>query len=635
MLVNMPWGRTHSPSMGLGILKSVLAERDVDCDVAYLNLAWYKLVEERLSSRASLTSPIELFEIGTTSELYGEWIFSQSYFEHTHSEFVQQAGKLKPARNATGAHVWEDYKSLRHLVPEFIDWAAGAVDWSQYRIVGFTTMFSQLMASMCLARRLKADHPDLRIVMGGARCEGKMGVEVLRQFSALDAVFTGKAEESFPAYVEATFRGALRVPIPGIAFRADGGELRDLEDTSSLDLNTQPTPDFHDYFDQYECLELPKYHPKYVLIEASRGCYWGVKRHCVFCGLLGPRPSYNSKKPERLEEEIRELASRHHQARFMFADLIMNFRHFRQTLRCLSDSLIGFSYFCEIKPDLSAEQVFELRRTGCRQVQPGIESFSTAVLSYINKGASGISNVAALKYFREAGIIPHWNLIYGFPSECPDDYRLMVDVLRSITHLTPPKSVGRMGVVRSSPSHIHAEKLGFEALRPHSQYEYLFPFDRSALTNLCFTFEFDFADGRSPSTYTAELRRFTSEWRSQRDAGLLVYKKLDDGTGMIRDSRYNRVIEDLLLDKLQSAIYNACYTPAPLGMLVSTLRAEGFQATSDQVLAELAKLTRYRVLLSLDGLFLSLALTNGELIPWDKIAGLVPIGLTQPMNASA
>lgn len=75
MLVNMPWGRTHSPSMGLGILKSVLAERDVDCDVAYLNLAWYKLVEERLSSRASLTSPIELFEIGTTSELYGEWIF--------------------------------------------------------------------------------------------------------------------------------------------------------------------------------------------------------------------------------------------------------------------------------------------------------------------------------------------------------------------------------------------------------------------------------------------------------------------------------------------------------------------------------------------------------------------------------
>ena len=37
-----------------------------------------------------------------------------------------------------------------------------------------------------------------------------------------------------------------------------------------------------------------------LLAESSRGCWWGEKFHCTFCGLNGAGMKYRSKSPERV-----------------------------------------------------------------------------------------------------------------------------------------------------------------------------------------------------------------------------------------------------------------------------------------------------------------------------------------------
>ncbi len=42
----------------------------------------------------------------------------------------------------------------------------------------------------------------------------------------------------------------------------------------------------------------------FVPYETSRGCWWGQKKHCTFCGLNPLGMNYRAKSPERAVEII-------------------------------------------------------------------------------------------------------------------------------------------------------------------------------------------------------------------------------------------------------------------------------------------------------------------------------------------
>ena len=71
--------------------------------------------------------------------------------------------------------------------------------------------------------------------------------------------------------------------------------------------------------------------------------------------------------------------------------------------------------FYEVKANLKKAQVRLLRDAGVRVIQPGIESFSSNVLARMRKGVKGLQNIQLLKWCKEFGITPHWNLLWGFP----------------------------------------------------------------------------------------------------------------------------------------------------------------------------------------------------------------------------
>ena len=80
------------------------------------------------------------------------------------------------------------------MVPEFLQWALTAGDWSQYDVIGFSSTFNQNLASLTLAKLIKEKHPSIKIIFGGANFESEMGLEYFRVFPWIDYVVPGEAE---------------------------------------------------------------------------------------------------------------------------------------------------------------------------------------------------------------------------------------------------------------------------------------------------------------------------------------------------------------------------------------------------------------------------------------------------------
>ncbi|MCD2506106.1 hypothetical protein LRN57_14440, partial [Staphylococcus aureus] len=87
-------------------------------------------------------------------------------------------------------------------------------------------------------------------------------------------------------------------------------------------------PNFDDYFEQLQASPLHGYVIPGLLIETSRGCWWGAKHHCTFCGLNGSGMAFRAKSQARVQQEVSQLAARYRLKRFMAVDNILDNKYF-------------------------------------------------------------------------------------------------------------------------------------------------------------------------------------------------------------------------------------------------------------------------------------------------------------------
>ena len=136
----------------------------------------------------------------------GEWIFAPELFgadqidDHNYMADVLRRGSPVYARKKLLTMplfkmCWQ--YADKHLL--FMSNCLTEVQRHQPRIVGFTTVFQQNVASLALAKRIKAILPEVFIVFGGTNCEGVMGAEMVRQFPFVDAVVSGEGDRVFGA----------------------------------------------------------------------------------------------------------------------------------------------------------------------------------------------------------------------------------------------------------------------------------------------------------------------------------------------------------------------------------------------------------------------------------------------------
>ena len=463
------------------------------------------------------------------------------------------------------------------------------------------------MPSLALARRVKEAFPRVQIAFGGANCEGVMGVQLQRSFPFIDYVFSGEADIAFPRLIERLREGQDVHDIAGLISRRDGNTgFSDLHPERVRDLDTLPHPDYDDYFEQEgQFLSAPG--PGYVLMESSRGCWWGEKFHCTFCGLNGSSMQYRSKTARRALDEIFALTERYHTRRVEMVDNILDMRYFQDFFPELAKRGVGLEMFYETKANLRRDQVALLRAAGVTAIQPGIESFSTDVLRLMRKGTSGLANVQLLKWCAQYGVKCNWNLIYGFPGEQPRDYEEMVSLMAGLHHLDPPDGCGPIRVDRFSPFFTTPQALGLRDIRTDRSYAYVYDLAEDELANLAYYFEHEYEDGRDFTACGLSLHQAVAAWEADAPTSRLAYQ--DDGAVItIQDDRVGALEPEVRLAGVERALYLFCDQYRSTRELVKEGAARGW--TQTEVEAFLARLCDRRLVATADERYLGLAVPS-------------------------
>jgi ribosomal peptide maturation radical SAM protein 1 len=334
------------------------------------------------------------------------------------------------------------------------------------------------------------------------------------------------------------------------------------------DLDALPIPNFDDFYATLAESPSGTAIVPALMVETGRGCWWGAKSHCTFCGLNGGSMAFRSKSPDRVLDELARLRDTYDTELISVVDNILDLAYFRTVLPRVAEELPGLQLFYEVKANLSNEQVALLAAAGVRRIQPGLESLSDHVLKLMRKGTTMLQNVQLLKWCREHGVHPEWNLLFGFPGERPEDYREMLGVIDAIWALEPPSGEGAVRLDRFSPYHEDPEAFGMTAVRPLAPYTWLYPFGDEARRRIAYYFDFDYADGRRPLDYASPVLDRIRAWRGDpaRD-GLWQVTGPDGGLTLV-DRRRRDAPGSLTLTGWQADAYRACDRVRGLGGLV-------------------------------------------------------------------
>jgi ribosomal peptide maturation radical SAM protein 1 len=516
VLVNMPFADWDRPSVALSQLAAHTTREfgeAVQVETRYVNIDF-----------ALLFGPAEYKQFANNSDYLttgiGEWLFRQVAFpdaaENTAAYFRRYFCDDGSA----------DFRArmlrIRDRLADFLVDVIADYRLAEADIVGLTSMFAQTIPSIALARLIKQRNPEVITVMGGANCEAPMGAVLAENVPALDFVFSGPALHTFPELVQCVLDGKpeLAANIPGVVSRRNANIPRYRRAVGrDRDIDDYVQPEYQSFFDKFsQCQDALRDDAgtaePVLFFETSRGCWWGERSHCTFCGLNGLDMGYRSMSPDKALEQFQWLFEFSPWCRtFAGTDNIMPRNYLRDVFPHLRTPA-GASLFYEVKVPLADRDLQLMARVGVREVQPGIEALATSTLQLMGKGTTAFLNLQFLQKCLKYDVHPSWNLLTGFPGEEAHIYRKYAADIPRLIHLPPPEGTFLVRFDRYSPYFTKSQEYGLD-LQPLDFYELAYPVPAEQLRDLAYYF----ADQNlAPYQYHAiewlgELHQLINTWR--------------------------------------------------------------------------------------------------------------------------
>jgi ribosomal peptide maturation radical SAM protein 1 len=549
LLLIMPFLTLRRPHLGVALLKAGLQKADVRCDVRYFNLHFADIIGAGLYDRIAENSP--------SHHLAGEFIFTSALYGEDAPPFENFKASVADYFRPYPEDFLRQLDQCRNLSPIFIQECANQIDLDLYDIVGFTSTFQQNIASLSLAREIKRRSPATTTVFGGSNFESEMGVELHRHFPFIDIVCSGEADHVFPEVVRRVRAGETLLDLGGVTCRHHGESVTSsASQTFVSDLNDLPYPDHDDYFRAFRSSTAASVVVPEMTMETSRGCWWGQKHHCTFCGLNGLSMTFRSKSPDRAYREIKHLLMTYGGYDIFNTDNIVDLRYFKELFPRIAADGVKMQLFYETKSNLKKSQLLTFRKVGSREFQPGIESLNSHVLTLMDKGVKGIQNVQLLRWAAEMEFNVSWNIICGFPGEQPEDYQQIIRWIRTIPHLQPPVFVTRFRLDRFSPMFKDPPKYGITNIRSSPAHRLCYPLPEESLQRLAFYLDCDAPILPGTLEEIKIMWRLVDDWKNVYSGSSLVAEVTSTAL-ILRDRRAGFPAADYRYEGLARTLYLA------------------------------------------------------------------------------
>lgn len=419
-----------------------------------------------------------------------------------------------------------------------------------YAVIGCSSSYEQTNSSLALLQRAKKYNPDITTLLGGFNCEGESGKGIASldpQKAIVDYIFSGESENSLVDFIKNHKDGTKE-------------QNRVISGKQYKDMDDLPEVDYSQYFEQLFSFQ-PSYaiNPQSINIsyETSRGCWWGEKSQCLFCGCNGERVTFRQKTPAKVIDEletIKKLGINYLQ----MTDLIMPEDYTETLIPELEKKDYPFTIYYEQKANLSYEKLQQLKKANICEIQPGIETFSDTLLKQMNKGTSAWKNIKLLRDSKILNINVYWNFIWGFPGEKSQEYEDMFSYLPSLFHLQPPFGVFHLVLKKFSPYYNNHTQYGIENFRPMTSYFEIFP-HYADIENIAGVFlgEYEAETYNDPAIVRKLIdlvHEWNESWSNSNQRPLLWLTKNEDNRYTLKDTRaLSNTESSYIIDKKRAA----------------------------------------------------------------------------------
>jgi ribosomal peptide maturation radical SAM protein 1 len=592
-LINMPFGGLNIPSLALTQLSSALYKNlsdSVNVDIFYLNHdfgVYFGVDIYQFLSDNGVTTVTGLTD----------WIFRAVAFPKIEDNASQYLRRYKNSLKIDEEQL-SDLLYKRSLLSKFFDDLISKYNLSDYAMVGFTSMFDQSVASFAMAGKLKKINKDIITVLGGASCELSTGEIIAKRIDQIDFVFSGPSLKSFVQFVENIIKGEIDKchKIRGVYSRCNLDWIKSFKHHGigeETDINDRLSMNYSQFLNSLKS-KIPELEPQ-LFFETSRGCWWGEKSHCTFCGLNGVTMNYRAMSAQNAIDQFNEMFEQYKNVPLFFAvDNILAREYFDTVLPYIKVPE-STNVFYETKLITNENHMKVLMDAGITKIQPGIESLSSSVLKIMRKGTTAFQNIIFLKASLKYGIMPDWNLLIGFPRESEEVYEKYLEDIPGLVHLPAPGATFPVRFDRYSPYHNRQEEYDLD-LKPLDFYQLIYPFPYDELND----YAYFFADHNYDNSYILHLSRWRKKveasveywnirWR-QVDNKLKPVLKFVENSNCIYDSRTGDPVE-YSLSALDADILKSLDQP----MGVSTLKYK-LNIDSNEIEERLCKLKEYNLL---------------------------------------
>ena len=557
-LVTLPFWPVFYPSLGMSVISTLLNNANIPCKNLYFNHDF--AVEFGIYNYENIASckkidPKVLDWLYTDILWAGDTVNTNDdeYFKYLEIDDDESlVSQLKLIKNT--------------MIEPFLERSIRKMNITDdVKVVGFSCLF-QITPYLAFGKRLKELYPHIKLVYGGASLHGDIGEEIFDKLEWIDAMCIGEAEEITVELFKNLSDGTTPLGLSGVLYR-DMQDNEIIKSSGTIVSNevfdNDLIPEFDDYFESLQSLEIDKLVPEYkdymaLPFEASRGCWWMEKQGCAFCGLNGIGSNkYRLKNPDHVLKMLEHYSNKYNFFRFQSCENNMDMSYFDSFLPKLKEQYKDdkpFFYYC-VKSNLNREQIKQLADSGIAVVQPGIESLSDHLLKLMNKGVSAIQNIFFLKCAREYGLFSYWYILIRMYGEAQADYNAMVDIIPKIVHLNPPGISRAFIICQRYSTYFNNSEIYFNKIKPAAFYDFVYPhhFDFNRLSYF-YDVEWRGLEGMVYQPLIDKVTNWHDLWATADSVPQLTFQIDNEGFVQIIDTRKGKKIR-FDLDEIESGIY--------------------------------------------------------------------------------
>lgn len=318
------------------------------------------------------------------------------------------------------------------------------------KMVCFSVPFpGNLYAAFRCAKFIKANHPEIKIAMGGGFPNTELrDLKDIRVFEFFDFITLDDGEIPLELLINKEENDSERLYKRTLLLENNQVVYKNNSKKSDYKQSEIGTPNYTDLLlNQYiSVIEITN--PMHSLwsdgrwnkLTMAHGCYWGK---CTFCDIsLDYIKIYEPISAKILVDRMEELIAQTGENGFHFVDEAAPPALMREVaLEILHRNLV-VTWWTNIRFEKSFTQdlCFLLKVSGCIAVSGGLEVASDRLLKLIDKGVSVEQVARVTRNFTEAGIMVHSYLMYGYPTQT---------VQETVDSLEMVRQMFEMGILQS------------------------------------------------------------------------------------------------------------------------------------------------------------------------------------------